>query len=103
MVVGIEREHLLCLRWAFLFDDRLEQRFLAVEIDIKGPLRDAGLSRDLTHACSIEALRQEHGSRAVQDLPPFGAVLLIATFHKLNVTHVVPPASTDPHWSITNC
>ena len=59
VIARVERKHLLGLRLAFLLDDCLEQRFLAVEIDVERALGDAGLPRDLAHACAVEALPQE--------------------------------------------
>ena len=49
--------------------------FLAVEVDVERALRDAGDPRDLVHAGGVEAVRQEHLARAIEDLTPLGAVL----------------------------
>src|SRR5205814_1361515 len=50
------------------FGDRLEQLFLALEVDVERALRDAGLAGDVAHAGGVEPLRQEHRARALDDL-----------------------------------
>ena len=93
MIVGVECKHLLGLGVAFLLDDRLEQRFLAVEIDIERAFGDAGLPCDLAHTCAVEALRQEDLARPFHDLPPLGAILPLRGGCKVSARHFLPPVS----------
>ena len=62
---------------ALLLDDGLEQLLLALEVDVERALGDAGLAGDVAHAGGIEALRQEHAARAVDDLAPLARLSLL--------------------------
>ena len=73
--VLVDAAELFGLRPLVQPDKRLEQGFLAVEIDVKRALGHAGHARDLVHAGGVEAARKEDGPRAVEDLPAFAAVI----------------------------
>ena len=76
VIVGIEIENPFRLRVAFLLDDGLEQLFFVLEVHIERALGDAGGAGNVVHAGGIEALGEEHGPGAIDDLPPFGALIV---------------------------
>src|SRR5262249_20915422 len=76
VAVGREVEALAAVVEVFLLDDCLEQVVLVSEVDVERALRDAGYTRDLTHAGAVEAEIEEHPARAVEDLLPLGRIPL---------------------------
>ena len=58
-------------------DDRLEQFVLRVEIGVKRALGDARGAGDVVHARPVEAGGEERGARAVHDLAPLGAAVMM--------------------------
>src|ERR1700748_590849 len=63
-------------------DDRLEQFFLVLEVDIERALGHAGCTGDFAHAGGVESLRQEDGARPIQDLAALGTVLRSAALKR---------------------
>ena len=76
MIVRIEVENAFRLRLAFLLDDGFEQLLLVFEIHIERPFGDTGGAGDVVHAGGVEALSKEDRAGALDDLAPFGAVLI---------------------------
>ena len=76
MIVCIELKDPFRLRFTFLLDDRFEQLFLVLEIDIERALGDAGRAGNVVHAGGVETLREEDRAGALNDLTAFGAVLI---------------------------
>ena len=73
-ILAVELEQDLGEGLLLLDRQGLEQLLLAVEVDVEGPLRDAGRPGDLAHAGAVEPLGQEDPAGAVQDLPALAAL-----------------------------
>src|SRR5437868_9455304 len=69
----------------------LEQRFLAVEVEIDRALADAGAPRNVLHARGSESIFREGGQRCVQDFRRAGP---FATIPALDYWHG-PPLSNN--------
>lgn len=52
----------------------LEEAFLVVEVDVERAFRDPGLAGDLSHARRVKTLGEKNLVRAIEYLPPFGAI-----------------------------
>ena len=60
----------------FAANDRFEQFVLGVEIGIERAFGDACSAGDVVHARAVEPGAQEHLTRALHDLTPFGAAVV---------------------------
>ena len=76
VIVRIEIENSFRLSFAFLLDDGFEQLLLVLEIHIERALGDAGGAGNVVHAGGVEALSEKDRAGALDDLAPFGAVLV---------------------------
>ena len=59
---------------ALLLDERPEQIFLILKVDVDRPLRDSCLAGDVVHAGAIEAQPDEGSACTFDDLPALGGI-----------------------------